>query len=456
MISNPLKQDKTMKNIFRITMLMLSAGAMTLASCSSDDDIASKYISNVTTLTASTPGSEVTSRTTVDGSDNTKVDWQTGDKLSIFDGTNNDQYTLSGGEGTTTGSFTGTSTGTPAAALYPYNSDASYDGSVITATIPSEQTATAGTYDPAAGLMVGTVSGTTITFKHACAYLRVVAPDTEVGEDGDGNGTGYTLTKITINTAEMATALTGKAKFTPSDGSFTAVETSASVALTGTFTQNSEYYAAILPISSDAKLVISYVYVSTTNHQCVVKTKASNNTLTLAAGHTKKLSAVTSGLTARQGVQLWTNGPYFATMNLGETTSEGNSATYTWSASGTDSDNASKVWGGAWKVPTETEMNELYNAATSTGSSYVSCSYTTYSGTSVYGFKFTGNAYTGNSLFLPAQDGNSYYGYADYWSGTVADGGGRYLNLYYYFGRWNSSWYSYDAGDNDLVRPVLK
>ena len=441
-------------------MLMLSAGVMTLASCSSDDGLAGTnssngQISKVTTLTASTPGSEVTSRSAIDGTDNTKVDWQSGDALSVFDGTNNNQYTLSSGEGTTSGTFTGTPSGTPAAALYPYNSEASYDGSVITATIPSEQTATADTYDPAAGLMVGTVSGTAITFKHACAYLRVVAPDTEVGEDGDGNGTGYTLTKITINTADMGTALTGKATFSPSDGSFTAVETSASVTLTGTFTQGAEYYAAILPISSATKLVISYVYESTTYQRCIVRTKASSNTLTLAAGHTKKLPAVTSGFTDRDAVQLWTGGPYFATMNLGETTATDNTQKYTWTASGTDSDNASKVWGGAWKVPTYDEMEELRKAASSTGSTKVTCEHTTYTGTSVYGFQFTGTA--NNTIFLPSSSGSST-SVGKYWSGTDADGSGYFLNLSYSWSSWSTSWASVstDTGYDAFVRPVLK
>ena len=467
MSSNPLKQDKTMqKNIFRIAMLMLSAGAMTLASCSSDDGLEGNndtngQISKVTTLTASTPGSEATTRSAIDGSDNTMVNWQSNDALSVFDGTNNDQYTLTDGSGTTTGSFSGTSTGTPATALYPYNSEATYDGSVITATIPSEQTATEGSYDPATGLMIGAISGTTITFKHVCAYLRVVAPDTEVGADGAADGTGYTLTKITINTENMGTALTGKATFSPTDGSFTAVETSAAVTLKGTFTAGSEYYAAILPISSATSLIISYVYVSTTDHKCVVKTKASSNTLTLQTGHTKKLPAVTSDLTARQGIQLWADGPYFATTNLGETTVTGDTATYTWTASGTDSDSASKTWGSAWKVPTKTEMNELYLASSNGNSSdKVSCTYTTYPNSSYYGFNYTGSTtgYTNNSLFLPAKNGNSDDGYAFYWSGTDdGDGYCRSLYLRCDYGSWEDSGWGISMTSFSIhVRPVLK
>ena len=165
-----------------------------------------------------------------------------------------------------------------------------------------------------------------------------------------------------------------------------------------------------------------------------------------------------AGITECGWVQLWAGGPKFATMNLGETTVTGNTKTYTWTESGSDTDAATVNWGSAWKVPTETEMNELYKAAGGGGSNYISCTYTKYESTGVYGFLFKGTTegYADNSLFLPAQVGDSYYGYAYYWSGTGADGYGRYLDLFYNGGHWDSGWSTYTASGNYLVRPVLK
>ena len=164
-----------------------------------------------------------------------------------------------------------------------------------------------------------------------------------------------------------------------------------------------------------------------------------------------------AGITKCGWVQLWADGPKFATMNLGETKVTGNTKTYAWTKSGSDTDAATKNWGSAWKVPTESEMNELCLATSSTGSTKISCSYTEKDG--VYGFLYTGKTagYTGNSLFLPVD----HYGYADYgfvyyWSGTADNDKGRMLDLGYNSGTWGNFWHSQGTGSRYPVRPVLK
>ena len=169
-----------------------------------------------------------------------------------------------------------------------------------------------------------------------------------------------------------------------------------------------------------------------------------------------KFAAATTGTTDDyEWVQLWAGGPKFATMNLGEMTVTGNTLTYAWTATG-ETDAAATNWSANWRVPTEEQMNELYLAASSTGSDKMSCTYTTYEGTSVYGFLFKGKTtgYTDNSLFLPADYVDSDYGSANYWSGTAGGGGGRVLYLGYDHGSWDSGWWSDLEGY--LVRPVLK
>ena len=152
-------------------------------------------------------------------------------------------------------------------------------------------------------------------------------------------------------------------------------------------------------------------------------------------------------------VQLWENGPKFATTNLGAASVTATGDTYAWTATGA-SDAAATEWGGCWNVPTDGQMNELYLAATGTGSSKISCKYTAYEGTDVYGFLFTGKGdYSGKSLFLPAPGGDAGNGGVFYWSGTASGSYGRILCLSYY-GYWNSEWYLYDTNNKSLVRPV--
>ena len=155
-------------------------------------------------------------------------------------------------------------------------------------------------------------------------------------------------------------------------------------------------------------------------------------------------------------VQLWEGGPKFATMNLGETTVTGNSATYAWTEYGSESDAAATNWTTNWTVPTEREMNELYLAASSYGSEKISCTFTTYEGTNAYGFLFTGKGdYSDNSVFFPIQYGYGNDGGAYYWSGTAKDSSGRYLWLRLSVGFLCSNWNSNSTDNKNLVRPIL-
>ena len=173
-----------------------------------------------------------------------------------------------------------------------------------------------------------------------------------------------------------------------------------------------------------------------------------------------------AGITSCDWVQLWADGPKFATMNLGETTVTGNTKTYTWTESGSDNDAATVNWGSNWKVPTKEEMNELFLATSSKeadrSSSKITCEYTTYENTGVYGFLFKGEGdFAENSLFLPADgDAGSYGGEYAYWSGTLAGSGGTEDPWGYYFrpASYGGSWYSNWSSNNTkyVVRPVLK
>ena len=115
-----------MKKTFK-TMLALMAGAMVFTACNKDDiyeNIDEQNPSELKsmTFTASMEGQEGATRATIDGLD---IKWTTGDKISIFDGAEenngNQEFTLATGEGTTSATFTGSAaTASTYYALYPY------------------------------------------------------------------------------------------------------------------------------------------------------------------------------------------------------------------------------------------------------------------------------------------------------------------------------------------------
>lgn len=132
-------------------------------------------------------------------------------------------------------------------------------------------------------------------------------------------------------------------------------------------------------------------------------------------------------------VQLWEDGPKFAKYNVGAASNEAEDygGYYCWGKStdkdsngayksgsdeltGTD-DTATNLWGSAWRMPTQTELQALL--------ANCDVEWTTING--VNGRKFTGKGdYKDNSVFLPAAGYGSYGSvkdqgdYGDYWSST--------------------------------------
>ena len=112
-------------------------------------------------------------------------------------------------------------------------------------------------------------------------------------------------------------------------------------------------------------------------------------------------------------------------------------------------DAATANWGGAWRMPTYSEQNELLNNCT--------WEWTTLNG--VNGRRVTGP--NGNSIFLPAAGsrlGTSSYNVGsngDYWSSTPYEDDDYYaFNLY--FGSGHYDWLWIGRYDGHSVRPVLE
>ena len=243
-----------------ILPLMSIAMLMAMASCSSSDDAVeeikeeSKLVPM--TFTATQEGNAGTRSALSTGN---SVIWQTSDKISVFDGYNdtkhNRSFTLEGDGGEKSGSFTGTasSSATTFTAVYPYTEGATLgeDGSVSGITLPAVQTATAGSFDPAAALMMAVSTEgnkNQLDFKNAISLVKVTPQ--------------FDCTKIELEAAEGSSdILAGMCTLSYGDGkpsiTFTS-EQSTYITLSGTITANTVYYIAVPAVTLSAGWSISF------------------------------------------------------------------------------------------------------------------------------------------------------------------------------------------------------
>ena len=119
---------------------------------------------------------------------------------------------------------------------------------------------------------------------------------------------------------------------------------------------------------------------------------------------------------------------------------------------GTNYDAARANWGAPWKMPTNSQIEELFNVSNT--------KYDLTKENGVAGIRFTGN--NGGSIFLPAA-GVTYYGNSDYvgvygcyWSSSILAEDSRYArHLFFYI----YDYYSVGGGHDDRfhglpIRPV--
>lgn len=108
--------------------------------------------------------------------------WTANDAISVFDGVSNNCFTtLDSGA---SASFKGNATPSESYyLLYPYYEGASFDGGVISTTLPSEQTAVEGTFAPGANLSAAiseSSDGThTALMRNACCYMKFMVESAE-------------------------------------------------------------------------------------------------------------------------------------------------------------------------------------------------------------------------------------------------------------------------------------
>ena len=445
-----------------IQSMMAFAAIVSFASCSSEDNnttIENESAVKVMTFTATQQGDEQSTRAAISTSDSKVINWESNDQISIFDGTNNKQFTLTDGAGSTSGKFSGEAEqSTSYTAVYPYQSTASLSGDDVTnVTLPATQNATDNSFDKNAALMMAQSDNTTLNFKNVVGYVKVKPK--------------FACSKIVLQAAGASEYLAGRCTLSYGEGmpsiAFTS-EQSTSITLSGNITANTAYYIAVPAVALSAGWSISFtdntgdVYTRTGSNSITFKrntiinlgefSRTDNNLkLTLTQngnvpadkqvdmgvfniGGTNyrliftKSNLIATGLAASESAY----GDYFAwgatepwyTSYTGTTFNgwkAGHSSGY---ASGTapafspeytsekdfemSDDPARKILGGDWQIPTKAIWEALvYNSSTKGWDS---------------GYKFINNSQT---LFLPAagyvraKNFSERGSGARYWSGTA-------------------------------------
>ena len=231
-----------------IQSMMAFAAIVSFASCSSEDNnttIENESAVKVMTFTATQEGNEASTRAILSG---TNIHWDSEDKISIFDGTNNNQFTLTDGAGSTSGKFSGKAGQSNSyTAVYPYQSTASLSGNDVTnVTLPAIQYVRDNSFDKEAALMMAKSTNTTLKFKNAVGYVKVKPR--------------FACSKIVLQAARASEYLAGKCTLSYGDGmpSITFTSGQSSITLSGNITANTVYYIAVPAVTLSAGWSISF------------------------------------------------------------------------------------------------------------------------------------------------------------------------------------------------------
>ena len=280
-------------------------------------------------------------------------------------------------------------------------------GSIEDVVLPAVQTATAGSADPQAMLMIGaSTDATTLEFKNVCAYVKVTPQ--------------FDCTRIVLKSNDTESLLAGTMTLgLDTDGNPTTTVTANGtneVTLSGDIKANNTYYIAVRPETLADGFTIKFTttdnrYNKSTNNEV---TLTRSKVLNLGSFETSKLNPIpTTGTATRKGdievnwVQLWENSPKWAEYNVG---AANNKAEDYGDLANWSEDFVSSRWGTAWRLPTSDELDKF--------SSQCKIEWIEgYKGTEVNGLLVTGQEGTDfefNSIFLPAH--KEIWG--EYWSSS--------------------------------------
>ena len=229
---------------------LLVAAILTFVSCSSENDeiVADNETNKLMTFTATQEGDAVNTKTAL-SSDGKTMQWEEGDKISIFDGKGNQAFALKTGAGTNSATFEGTASEAETyTAIYPYQQNATLsNGKVTNVTLPATQKAIEGGFDPTAALMMAQSNNTSLQFKNVVGYVKV-KPN-------------FACSKIVLRSGSASEYLAGTGTLTYNSNvptlDFTTSK-SHSITLEGNIESEKTYYIAVPTTKLTAGWTISF------------------------------------------------------------------------------------------------------------------------------------------------------------------------------------------------------
>ena len=254
--------------------LVALAGLAGCAKENADSPEKNPTSNTIVTLTANQENAETKAEIS---SENSKIiNWTTDNAITVIDGAgNNVEFTLTEGEGTSSGKFKGevSKTADSYIALYPYQKDVTAsEGTLKGVVLKSEQPAMAGSFDPEAALMMAESEAGSLSFKNIVGFVKVIPT--------------VSCARITLVSNNSESKLAGTADITMTDGKPTATVAdgaSSSVSIVGDIKAGSTYYIAIFPetLAGGFRLVFTTsdgqdTYKSTTNALTIKRNLVTN------------------------------------------------------------------------------------------------------------------------------------------------------------------------------------
>lgn len=238
-------------------------------------------------------GTEAATRTTL--TEGNEVIWETNDAISLFDPqSNNNRFTTSENGNSVT--FTGTAFSAEGNyyALYPYDENATISGNIITTTLPSQQTACAGSFASMLNPSVAVADeNKNLHFRNTCALIKFTLDS--------GNNS---ISKITFR-GNNGEPLAGTLSIDATSGSIEVENAVTTLEMTGTFESGKTYYFVAEPGALSNGITIR-VYNKNGN----VWTRSGNTSMTLTAGHIMNLGSITPETFSPESGYEFINGIY--------------------------------------------------------------------------------------------------------------------------------------------------
>ena len=244
----------------KIYILLCALAAFAAASCSVKE-IAEPENTPMSGNKVLREFSTIMTRTTLQ-SDGTTVVWEAGDSISVFDGVANNRFDISEYDATNpsaSATFTGTvaEEATEFYAVYPHSAGNSLDGSTVKTSVPKVQTATAGTFDSGAAVVVAYTTSNTLAFHNVTALLGIKLSNAQTSVTSielKGNAGEFVAGAVNATLSTSSGAVTA---ITPDSGSKT-------VTLQGTFAAGGKYYLAFIPQEFSEGITVTAHYADGT------------------------------------------------------------------------------------------------------------------------------------------------------------------------------------------------